>query len=206
MIDNEDDNIRSDAHTAFNQQSKIDKDIRDELNNKLHNIKDPELVKNTSLLQNDSKRDIAVDNIKHSLTGDDTKNFQRIINDDNAQNKKIDDVFNKATYVYRGVSKEEFENIQKTGMMELGKNSPQDVIFSSISPETASLWAKDDGVILQLDVKKLGPDAKPFHKSTFGTSHDFKNGLYGNINELGWYSIGINPKGVKSDVIKTVFK
>lgn len=89
--------------------------------------------------------------------------------------------------------------------MELGENSAQNVMFSSLSPNTASLWAKD-GVILKIDKNKLGDNAKPFHQSTFGTSQNFKTGLYGNVNELSWLSVGINPKGVKSDVIIGVYK
>ena len=205
MINSED---SEDAHSAYKSTSKIDRDVRDEIKQTLSTTSGSnsnERIKTASELQNDDRRKDAINNMKQHISSEQYSNFKRMTDEDDIKNKNIDKVYNNSKYVYRGVSNAEFENIQKTGKMELGKNSSQEVIFSSLSPSKAGLWAKD-GVILKIDRDKLGGNAKPFHQSTFGTSQNFKTGLYGNVNELSWLSVGINPKGVKSDVIVSVYK
>lgn len=136
------------------------------------------------------------------LDSDKSSILNKQIASEDFKNSQLESYLNSQKFVYRGVSKAEYDNIIKTGKIEKLDNGLQDVIFATHDPNKASKWGD---VVLKLDRQKLGTDVKSFKYTAFGSSQNFKTGLYARGQEMNHLSVGIKS-GVSSDVIAGIFE
>jgi len=193
----------SDVHDSYSFK-------RDGINGRLHELQSKffhvsapkELKELLPDLTNKDKRHDAIKKVKSYLSDEDYADFKKQMDHEDKINKKLQDVFDKTEFVYRGISKEELDSINKTG--KFGKeDSNFSFVFATQNPLKAKTFG---GTIIKIKKKDLGDNIQPLLYSSLNSSTNFETGVYSTKQtEFSHHSVAIK-KGTSTNAISITYK
>jgi len=202
-IDKDDGEHLSDIHDAYNFKKDGINGRLGELRNKFTNVSAPkELRELLPDLTNKDKRHDAIQKMKSYLSDEDYADFKKQMEHEDKINKNLQDVFDKTEFVYRGISKDELDSINKTG--KFGKEDGNfSFVFATQNPLKAKTFG---GTVIKINKKDLGDNIQPLLYSSLDSSTDFEKGVYSNKEtEFSHHSVAIK-KGTSTNAINITYK